>query len=375
MPSPSFRWRLRVGRVGPTLPEAWFFPRGDSPPTRRAAPASRQVRSWIAARSPDQLQRDRRWRRPGRRGRRRPCRPACPPAARGRRRRWCSRRTSPRSAAARPRAIARAHSAETTPCCSTTAPGTPSTSILTLGGVGDDAAAVDLRDPGHLGEQRRQPAAGQRLGGGERGAPRSQQASSTTAVGRGLDRFCVTHAATVPRMALPIEDYALIGDRHTAALVGKNGSIDWLCLPRFDSPACFAGLLGDDSHGHWQLCPTGDYDVTPALRRRLRRPGDDVHHRRRRGHAARRDADRRRPGRRRAHGHRRARHGADAARVGGPDGLRRDPAVGAPPRHPRRGGRSPRSPARTSWSCADPGCRSATSTATSTSSTSRRATS
>ena len=63
-------------------------------------------------------------------------------------------------------------------------------------------------------------------------------------------------------MALPIEDYALIGDRHTAALVGKNGSIDWLCLPRFDSPACFAGLLGDDGHGHWQLEPTSGYQVT-----------------------------------------------------------------------------------------------------------------
>jgi len=63
-------------------------------------------------------------------------------------------------------------------------------------------------------------------------------------------------------MALPIEDYALIGDRHTAALVGKNGSIDWLCLPRFDSPACFAALLGDDEHGHWQLCPTTDFSVT-----------------------------------------------------------------------------------------------------------------
>ena len=63
-------------------------------------------------------------------------------------------------------------------------------------------------------------------------------------------------------MALPIEDYALIGDRHTAALVGKNGSIDWLCLPRFDSPAWFAGLLGDDGHGHWQLCPTTDYEAS-----------------------------------------------------------------------------------------------------------------
>ncbi len=63
-------------------------------------------------------------------------------------------------------------------------------------------------------------------------------------------------------MALPIEDYALIGDRHTAALVGRNGSIDWLCLPRFDSPACFAGLLGTDDHGHWQLEPVDDYTPT-----------------------------------------------------------------------------------------------------------------
>jgi GH15 family glucan-1,4-alpha-glucosidase len=62
-------------------------------------------------------------------------------------------------------------------------------------------------------------------------------------------------------MALPIENYAVIGDRHTAALVGSNGSIDWLCLPRFDSPACLAGLLGTDEHGHWQLCPDGEYDV------------------------------------------------------------------------------------------------------------------
>ena len=63
-------------------------------------------------------------------------------------------------------------------------------------------------------------------------------------------------------MALPIEDYALIGDRHTAALVGRNGSVDWLCLPRFDSPACFAALLGTEDHGHWQLCPVDEYDVS-----------------------------------------------------------------------------------------------------------------
>jgi GH15 family glucan-1,4-alpha-glucosidase len=63
-------------------------------------------------------------------------------------------------------------------------------------------------------------------------------------------------------MAQPIEDYALLGDRHTAALVGLNGSVDWMCLPRFDSPACFAALLGTEEHGHWQICPTGDYEVT-----------------------------------------------------------------------------------------------------------------
>jgi GH15 family glucan-1,4-alpha-glucosidase len=57
-------------------------------------------------------------------------------------------------------------------------------------------------------------------------------------------------------MAGLIEDYALIGDMQTAALVSREGSIDWLCLPRFDSDACFAGLLGDDHNGHWRICPT-----------------------------------------------------------------------------------------------------------------------
>ena len=58
-------------------------------------------------------------------------------------------------------------------------------------------------------------------------------------------------------MSRPIEEYALIGDLHSAALVSRAGSIDWLCLPRFDSEACFAALLGDERHGYWQIAPDG----------------------------------------------------------------------------------------------------------------------
>ena len=56
-------------------------------------------------------------------------------------------------------------------------------------------------------------------------------------------------------MAARIEDYALIGDCETAALVSRGGSIDWLCWPRFDSPACFAALLGTEKNGHWRIAP------------------------------------------------------------------------------------------------------------------------
>lgn len=69
-----------------------------------------------------------------------------------------------------------------------------------------------------------------------------------------------------------IEDYALIGDHQTAALVGRDGSIDWLCLPHFDSPACFAALLGSEENGHWRLAPKGAEHCTT----RAYRPGSLV---------------------------------------------------------------------------------------------------
>ncbi len=59
-----------------------------------------------------------------------------------------------------------------------------------------------------------------------------------------------------------IEDYALIGDTQTAALVSTEGAIDWLCFPRFDSGACFAALLGDEGHGSWRIAPAGDGGVS-----------------------------------------------------------------------------------------------------------------
>src|SRR5215212_7385484 len=66
-----------------------------------------------------------------------------------------------------------------------------------------------------------------------------------------------------------LEDYGLIGDMESAALVGRTGAVDWLCLPRFDSASCFSALLGDDRHGRWLVAPAGEVQTTA----RRYRPG------------------------------------------------------------------------------------------------------
>ncbi|MEV8403916.1 glycoside hydrolase family 15 protein [Streptomyces niveus] len=73
-----------------------------------------------------------------------------------------------------------------------------------------------------------------------------------------------------------IEDYALIGDMQTAALVCRDGTVDWLCLPRFDSQAVFAALLGTDEHGFWRLGPASPAGAEPPRADRRRYVGDSL---------------------------------------------------------------------------------------------------
>ena len=72
-------------------------------------------------------------------------------------------------------------------------------------------------------------------------------------------------------MASRIEDYAVIGNTCTIGLVAVDGSIDWLCMPRLDSPACFAALLGDENNGHWRIAPD-----CPTIARRRRYRADTL---------------------------------------------------------------------------------------------------
>lgn len=73
-------------------------------------------------------------------------------------------------------------------------------------------------------------------------------------------------AASVAPVSTPIAEYALLGDTERAALVSRAGSVDWLCLPRFDAPACFAALLGTSEHGRWLLGPAGEATSTRSYR-------------------------------------------------------------------------------------------------------------
>src|SRR6266498_1555071 len=126
----------------------------------------------------------------------------------------------------------------------------------------------DTRGPlgraGDEGERSRGAHDGRRRRGRDDPGP---VAGSASGAGPNLSRRARRRCRRVRRGTdlMRIEDYAVLGDTQTAALVGRDGSIDWLCLPRFDSGACFASLLGDAGQGHWRLSPLAH--ASPPRRR------------------------------------------------------------------------------------------------------------
>ena len=130
---------------------------------------------------------------------------------------------------------------------------------------------------------------------------------STASSRRCLTSFTVSLGRTQGGCNVRIEDYGLIGDMQAAALVGRDGAVDWLCLPRFDSPSCFSALLGDERHGRWLAragrrgarelspLPAGDARARDRVRDRRGRGARDRLHASPRRRPAALDADRRGP--------------------------------------------------------------------------------
>ncbi len=139
-----------------------------------------------------------------------------------------------------------------------------------------------------------------------------------------------------------IEDYALLGDTQTAALVSKDGSVDWAPFPRFDSGSCFAALLGAREHGRWSIAPAAPVRAREAaLSRGHAGPGDRHRDRRRRGAPHRLHAGARSGAGSGAHRRGAARSRADASGSGDPVRQRAPPALGAPARGGAGRGRRP----------------------------------